>query len=1035
MPTELSNAQNDAMWAIKMGKAPNEAQSAAILSAAAKVGSDNQMAVSALVRMIGGYGADKPLVDLLQSLCEKNEVSEDLIAMLNQYADGEDAAPDSFDISQMSNILNTLVGVDELVDPATRPVEENEVSEEKEEVKTCLGLQNFLDAAPWQIFTALITAWALFATDIALAWLPKSSDTTIAVVTFICFIGFAFEWISNMVSGRDYGADLGNLFWWLDAIGTLSLIPDFLILFMDEELEVNDNVTLARVARAARIGARLSRLTKVFRVKEGKSSFSAMLADKGIDMEDDGDDVASQVGAKVADGISKKVVILVITLLVFIPIFTYHEPAGGIRQTKQEAVAMLKSIKDTTSPGLGKCYPGLPARTADPITDGAPYVGYPMLDQPRAVKITADWSPCCGLKPAPADVLPADYTDPAQDRYYPDNLVPNDNCIETCTDSAGGQKDPSTCGGTDTYFAGMPEAERLSLIEFLQLQGDRVIMFTWDRGIAKGEEEVKRACVAAEAAGGTDAMSCLVDEKSKNHVSLEDGTCASYTCASDQFLPSKPKVGVGTAPDGPPAHGPGLFFKMSQRFYELREVEIRRYGDTTEECTVDNNCMTEEESMKKPETRYQFDGLEFWVDLSAQTKDEATTQIMYMWFIIVIFAIASLVFMGDLQTMVIEPVEGMTKAMTMVTKSLIDLGGSGTGSGGEAAYIEQSILKIVGLLNVSFGDAGTKIIQRNMKAGSSELSTAVPGEKVTAVYGFSDIREFTATTEALNQDIVLFVNEFANICHGQAIATGGSPNKNVGDAFLCVWKDRSDGSVLCDKALEAYRQAVQKIRSSSKLTKLIARPDIAKTFPPEEREFGKYIPAMGFGLHHGTSVEGAIGTSIKMDAAYLGADVDLSDVLEMNTKEYKTPILMTEAFYNQLSEPVQKTCRKVDRVLHDLAPEPFYLYAANVANVDGSYFDRGIQEDVFALDAQGNENGKADASGADGRWDGMIDPWNTEFEAAVDAYVAGDWAAASKMLASCLSTRSWDGPALKLQAFMQSQGGSKPAGWKGYQTL
>jgi len=479
-----------------------------------------------------------------------------------------------------------------------------------------------------------------------------------------------------------------------------------------------------------------------------------------------------------------------------------------------------------------------------------------------------------------------------------------------------------------------------------------------------------------------------------------------------------------------------LFFKMSQRFYELREVEIRRYGDTAEECTVLNNCLTEEESMKKPETTYQFEGLEFWVDLSEQTKSEATTQILYMWFIIIIFAIASLVFMGSLQTMVIEPVEGMTKAMMMVTKSLIDLGGNGAGSDGEAAYIESSILKIVGLLNVSFGDAGAKIIQRNMSEGSGDLNSAVPGEKVTAVYGFSDIREFTATTEALEQDIVLFVNEFANICHGQCISTGGAPNKNVGDAFLCVWKDAKDGTVQCDKALEAYRQAVQKIRSSSKLSKLIARKDIDKIFPPAEREFGTYLPAMGFGLHHGTSVEGAIGTSLKMDAAYLGADVDLADVLEMNTKEYKTPILMTEAFYNQLSEPVQKTCRKVDRVLTSASPEPFYLYAANVAaDDDGSYFTRSIVEDVFVLDEQGLEDGKADASGADGRWDAMVDEWNDEFEAAVDAYVAGDWAAASKSLRSCLSTRSWDGPALKLQAFMQAEGGSAPRGWKGYQEL
>ena len=1032
MPTELSNAQNDAMWAVKMGKKPSDAQAKEIQVAAAKVGGDEAMACNALVRMLGGYGADSPLVEMLKAICEKNDVSADLISMLDMYAD-EENKPDSFDISQMSNILNMLIDVDELDDPSSRPAEESSGDDEEEEPLNCAGIQNLLDSTPWQVLTGIWTAWALFSTDIAMAFMGKSADYGIAVVTFIAFLFFVSEFLGNMISGRDYGTDMGNLFFWLDAIGTFSLIPDFLILFMDEELEVNDNVTLARVARAARIGARLSRLTKVFRVKDGQSSFTAMMADSGIDLdEDDGaEDVSSQVGAKVADGISKKVVILVIVLLVAIPIFTYHEPAGGIRQTKEEAVAMLKSIKDSTSPGLGTCMPAVsgtsanggalaglkfPKRTPGDVTnDGVPYVGYPALSATRAEKVLMDWSPCCGMKP---DLNNAGMVTAGE--FGPDGLVANTDCIATCTDASGNfqKADATDCSNDgDVAFAGMAEAERLSLVEFLQLQGDRVIMFSWNRGIAKGEERMK-----------------VLYPDTYTDSKTTDELCTAYHCASDDFLPIPPKIGEEAAPaDSEAYHGPGTFFKMSDVIYSLRKAEMRKYGDSAEECTVLNGCMTEEERAKKPETTYNMGGLEFWVDLSAQTKDEATTQIAYMWFIIVIFAIASLVFMASLEKDVIQPVEGMTKAMTMITKSLIDLGGSGGNTDGEAAYIESSILKIVGLLNVSFGEAGTKIIQRNMNSGSSELNSAIPGEKVSAVYGMSDIREFTATTEALNQDIVLFVNEFANICHGSCIETGGAPNKNVGDAFLCVWKDQKDGSVQCDAALAAYRQAVQKIRSSGKLDKLIGRREIEKRFPGAEREFGTYLPSMGFGLHHGTSIEGAIGTSLKMDAAYLGADVDLADVLEINTKEYKAPILMTEQFYNQLSEKVQATCRKVDRVIGGAASEPFLLYAANIASADGSFFNRDIEEDVFALDAEGNDSGEY--GGSDGRWDAMVDPWNDDFEAAVDAYIAGDWSKASSGLASCLSDRPWDGPGLKLQEFIQSNGGQAPRGWKGFQEL
>ena len=468
----LTDEQNDACWAVKMGKAPNDDQARAIMSAAQKVGGDDGMAANALVRMLGGYGADEPLVEMLKAICEQKDVSAELVSMLDQYADESNGKPDSFDISQLSNILNMLLGDVELVDPASRPASSApSADEDEDEDKSCAGLQNLLDSVPWQIFTALITAWALFSTDLSMWLLPKSSDVGVAVVTFIAFLGFFFEFAVNNISGRDYGSDMGNLFWWLDAVGTFSLIPDFIILFLDEEMEVDDNVTLARVARAARIGARLSRLTKVFRVKDGESAFTAAMANAGVNVEeeDDGSDaVASQVGTQVADGISKKVVVLVITLLVFIPIFTYHEPAGGIRQTKEEAVRMLQSIKVATSPGMGVCFPGgvtgglplqepLPKRNTggsqvgSSDTDGVPYVGYPFAKTAtRVEKEGADWSPCCGLKPGDA----TDGTELSQE-----NLVPNNDCVATCTDPTNGnQKALGDCTDDDISFVGMTEA-------------------------------------------------------------------------------------------------------------------------------------------------------------------------------------------------------------------------------------------------------------------------------------------------------------------------------------------------------------------------------------------------------------------------------------------------------------------------------------------------------------------------------------------------------------------------------------------------
>jgi class 3 adenylate cyclase len=64
----------------------------------------------------------------------------------------------------------------------------------------------------------------------------------------------------------------------------------------------------------------------------------------------------------------------------------------------------------------------------------------------------------------------------------------------------------------------------------------------------------------------------------------------------------------------------------------------------------------------------------------------------------------------------------------------------------------------------------------------------MPGKKVVCIFGFCDIRNFTDATEVLQAKVMVFVNEIAEICHDTVNRMGGNPNKNIGDAFLIVWK-------------------------------------------------------------------------------------------------------------------------------------------------------------------------------------------------------------------------------------------------------
>jgi len=105
----------------------------------------------------------------------------------------------------------------------------------------------------------------------------------------------------------------------------------------------------------------------------------------------------------------------------------------------------------------------------------------------------------------------------------------------------------------------------------------------------------------------------------------------------------------------------------------------------------------------------------------------------------------------------------------------------------ETQILENAIVKIGHLLAIGFGEAGSKIIADNMTNGG-DLNPMMPGVKSYAIFGFMNIRNFMDITEVLQTNVMLFVNQIAEIAHSQVDKYGGSTNKNIGDSFLMVWK-------------------------------------------------------------------------------------------------------------------------------------------------------------------------------------------------------------------------------------------------------
>ena len=71
---------------------------------------------------------------------------------------------------------------------------------------------------------------------------------------------------------------------------------------------------------------------------------------------------------------------------------------------------------------------------------------------------------------------------------------------------------------------------------------------------------------------------------------------------------------------------------------------------------------------------------------------------------------------------------------------------------------------------------------------------------------------------------------------------------------------------------------------------------------------------MGFGLHVGWGIEGAIGSFYKIDCSYLSPNVNIAARLETATNIYGVDILLSGELYSMLSNSLQSKCRLIDCV-------------------------------------------------------------------------------------------------------------------------
>lgn len=484
-----------------------------------------------------------------------------------------------------------------------------------------------------------------------------------------------------------------------------------------------------------------------------------------------------------------------------------------------------------------------------------------------------------------------------------------------------------------------------------------------------------------------------------------------------------------------------------------------------------------------------------WVNVRWAIQMQALLDIGRITFILAMLSLGALLFIRDTDALVLQPIERMVEKVRSVSENPLaaHTGANATktktekeGKQLETRVLEQSIAKICSLLSVGFGEAGAEVIADNIKSGG-DLNPMVPGRKVRAIFGFCDIRSFTDATEVLQEEVMEFVNSIANIVHTEVSLHGGAANKNIGDAFLLVWKlpgsagmtrDRNgrssvlgakivsgegheDATVthLADAALASFVIIQAALKRSKKLQGYSAREDLNARMP-------NFCVKMGFGLHVGWAIEGAIGSKHKIDASYLSPHVNMAARLEAATKQFGVALLLSDAFVSLLSPAVRRRVRQIDCVTVKGSTQPIGLYTMDV-DADKAADPTASTSTAFA--AAFAPSPKTTGRGVSVAHIPKVDhisfsdyPYFDEYEEHPDivatravepdflarfaqgfaAYKEGDWPRAAAVFEETRVARRdgageviIDGPSEGLLAVIKDKGGQAPAGWKGFREL
>ncbi len=170
---------------------------------------------------------------------------------------------------------------------------------------------------------------------------------------------------------------------------------------------------------------------------------------------------------------------------------------------------------------------------------------------------------------------------------------------------------------------------------------------------------------------------------------------------------------------------------------------------------------------------------------------------------------------------------------------------------------------------------------------------------------FTDIRAFTDISERMSpQENFRFLNSYLKRVVPCITEEGGFVDKYIGDAIMALFSGPPE------HALKAAIRIQEEVRNYN-----------------QHRQKQDFDPIkVGIGLHYGKLMLGTIGSEDRMESTVISDAVNTASRIERLTRDFGSPILISEGFFNALERPETYNTRLLDRMQVKGKQAPLRVY-------------------------------------------------------------------------------------------------------------